>query len=266
VQYWARLLALSVLLLIALSSWVRTHLERVTRNLLRCPRAGSKERAKVCVLWDEDPSSREVIRMWSLWLAIASYCYFPVSADLSAGQHSLEAEAPVFASSALFGKAGLPEITATSGIALMEQIDAWLDALLVLHFRINQTERQYASAFKSTVGRSSPIYTMLESPDPDGEYIGTFMEEILRRADAATAQFRRHTRFDNTAEHYELACKDYYPAFSPDPELVRAIATAELEATRPHARVERAREAEQELKLLELQLQAARAEHWSRPT
>jgi hypothetical protein len=146
----------------------------------------------------------------------------------------------------------------------MEQIDAWLDALLVLHFRINQTERQYVSAFKATVGRSSPIYTMLESPDPDGEFVGTFMEEILRRADHATAQFRIHARIDHTADQMALACKKFYPAFSPPAQLVRAIATAELEATRPHARVERAREAEQELKLLERQLQEAQYEHATR--
>jgi hypothetical protein len=164
----------------------------------------------------------------------------------------------VFAGSALFSKTGLPDITATSGIALMEQIDAWLDALLVLHFRINQNERKYASAFKATVGRSSPIYTMLESPDPDGEFVGTFMDEILRRADAATAQFRLHSSLDIATAHMAKACKGYYPAFSPPIELVRAIATAELEATRPHNRVERAREAEQELKLLERQFQEAR--------
>jgi hypothetical protein len=264
-QYWPRMLALSVLLLLAVSSWALTHAERVTRNLLRLPRAGAgKRRTQVCVLWDEDPSSREVVRIWSLWLALTSCCYFPVPADIGHAQSALESDTPVFAGNALFSKSGLPDITATSGIALMEQIDAWLDALLVLHFRIKQTERKYVSAFKATVGRSSPIYTMLESPDPDGEYVGTFMEEIIRRADAATAQFRLHSSLDIANAHLAKACKNYYPAFSPPVKLVQAIATAELEATRPHNRVERAREAEQELKLLERQFQEARSLHDSR--
>jgi hypothetical protein len=35
----------------------------------------------------------------------------------------------------------LPTITATSGVELMEQIDAWLDCLLLEHFKHNHTER-----------------------------------------------------------------------------------------------------------------------------
>jgi hypothetical protein len=86
-QYWARLIALSILLVIALSSWIRIHLGRVTRNSLRrFTAARGKQHTQVCVLWTEDPASQEVVRMWSLWLAIASFCYFPIQIEPSGSQ------------------------------------------------------------------------------------------------------------------------------------------------------------------------------------
>jgi hypothetical protein len=93
-----------------------------------------------------------------------------------------------------------------------------------------------------------------DSPDPDEQFIGTFFDEMLRRADAATDSFRAHTQTDIAEEHMLNAVVGIYPAYDTPEELVRAIATAELAATRPNARVEAVREAEQDLKLLERQL------------
>jgi hypothetical protein len=203
--------------------------------------------ARVITITDSAQLIDEIKFLWLLWLAVATFNYFKVPLT--------EEVTPVCAGeTALFSNSGLPSITATSGIALMEQIDAWLDSLLVCHFRINQTERQYVIAFKATVGRSHPIDTMLDSPDPDEQFIGTFFDEMLRRADAATDSFRAHTQTDIAEEHLLNAVAGIYPAYDTPEELVRAIATAELAATRPNARVEAVREAEQDLKLLERQL------------
>jgi hypothetical protein len=91
----------------------------------------------------------------------------------------------------------LPPITATSGVELMDQIDAWMDSLLIEHFRYNHTERTYIMAFKAACGRLHPAYTLMSQPQNDDELNGkTPEEEAIRRADAATISFRAHARDD----------------------------------------------------------------------
>jgi hypothetical protein len=88
--------------------------------------------AQVIPIADFEQLIDDTIYIWLLWLAIATFNYFKVPEDQ-------DVTLVCAGDTLLFSKAGLPPITATSGIELMEEIDAWLDALLLIHFRINQT-------------------------------------------------------------------------------------------------------------------------------
>jgi hypothetical protein len=159
----------------------------------------------------------------------------------------------------------LPPITATSGVELMDQIDAWMDSLLIEHFRYNHTERTYIMAFKAACGRLHPAYTLMSQPQNDDELNGkTPEEEAIRRADAATISFRAHARDDGINRFLNLACADVYPEFGAPRDLVSAIAYAELEITRPNALLVTAQEAQKELKMLDYQLAELVTEHSTR--
>jgi hypothetical protein len=159
----------------------------------------------------------------------------------------------------------LPPITATSGVELMDQIDAWMDSLLIEHFRYNHTERTYSMAFKAACGRLHPAYTLMSQPQNDDELNGkTPEEEAIRRADAATISFRAHARDDGINRFLNLACADVYPEFGAPRDLVSAIAYAELEITRPNALQVTAQEAQKELKMLDYQLAELVTEHSTR--
>jgi hypothetical protein len=159
----------------------------------------------------------------------------------------------------------MPTITATSGVELMEQIDAWLDCMLLEHFKHNHTERTYIMAFKVACGRTHPTYNMMSQPCNDDELCGkTPEDEAIRRADEATASFRAHAVEDGVNRFLNLACAKYYPKFGAPRNLASAIASAEFEATQPGALVTIAQEAERELKMLEIQLERLRYTHENR--
>jgi hypothetical protein len=159
----------------------------------------------------------------------------------------------------------LPDLMATTGPDLMEELDRWLDCLLQEHFKRPNSEHNYIYALKGSAGRNHPIHTLMEAVLEDPEYEGRKIEEhavwVSRKA---TKEFQAHCVKDGMMKYLELACDQYYPAFEIPRVLMQMIANTEFELSQTDVKHSHVKKAEQELQMLERELERLEVEHNTR--
>jgi hypothetical protein len=128
----------------------------------------------------------------------------------------------------------LPDILATTGPELMEELDRWFDCLLQEHFKRPNSEHNYIYALKASAGRNHPIHTLMEAVLEDPEFEGRKAEEhAVWESRKATREFQALRSKEGMMKYLELACDQYYPPFEIPEELMTMIATLSMKSNNP---------------------------------
>jgi hypothetical protein len=160
-----------------------------------------------------------------------------------------------------------PRITAQGGIALLRQLDAFRRACLQQHCKRPQEESVYVMALRDSCPDPSSLHTLLRDKRPElGDK--TPIEHSLKIADDNFVIWRDKVASGEIKtgrpDHMAEVLENFYPAYEPSPQMVRAL--AELEAERQAEDTTRLalREAERGLQRLGANLVQEKLEHDSR--